>query len=105
MRGLLPTGTASPLLAEAVVAVDWLVQPRFEWDLRLGTATAADGIVHDALAAAAPVAAAPAAPAAALGPSGLTAGGTALGLLIPSASVEFLIRRREGEFRAAIGAN
>jgi hypothetical protein len=89
------------LLAEAVVAVDWLVQPRFEGDLRLGTATAAHGVVHDALAAVAPVAAA----SAALGSPGLTAGGTALGVLIPSAGVEFLVLRREGELSATIGAN
>jgi len=90
------------LLAEAFVAVDWLVQPRFEGDLRLGTATAADGVVHDALAAAAAIASAPAA---ALGPPGLTAGRTAFGVLIPSAGVEFLVRRREGELSATIGAN
>jgi len=86
------------LLGETLVAVDRLVQPRFERDLALSTATAADDIVHDALAAAT-------AAAASLGPSGLTAGRTAPGVLIPSARVELLVFRREGEFSAAIGAN
>jgi len=87
------------LLGEALVAVDWPVQPRFEGDLRLSTATAADDIIHDALAAAAAIATT------ALGPPGLAAGGTTLGVLIPSPGVEFLVLRREGELSAAIGAN
>ena len=94
----LPAGTASPPLAEAVIAVDRPVLSGLKGNLRLSAALAAHDVMHDPLGA-------PAVAAAALGATGLTTGGTTLGVLIASGSVELLISCREVKLSAAVGAN
>ena len=76
----------SALSAVAITTVDRTVTPGLEWDLGILAALGADHGMHLARASIVPAAAAAAAAAAAetivpLGASGLTAGGTALGII------------------------